>query len=119
MKTLIILLSFCAGLQTFAAETFVKLESAKENPLVYLQKISEKKLDEKKDIELVKQALQILLKLDETDPSRTGAAILAESFGKNKKLYQKAAKQIETKKNKTSLSEILEMMKTLNENGNG
>ena len=91
----------------------------KSNAYDNLQKISEKKLDDQTDLELVKRTLKILIELDETDPSRTGPAIMAMSYGKHEKLYKKAAKQIETKKNKQTLKEILEVMKTLNESGNG
>lgn len=91
----------------------------KSNAYDNLQKISEKKLDDQTDLELVKRTLKILIELDETDPSRTGPAIMAMSYGKHEKLYKKAAKQIESKKNKQTLKEILEVMKTLNESGNG
>ena len=44
---------------------------------------------------------------------------MATSYGKYEALYKKAAKEIETKKNKQTLKEILQVMKTLNESGNG
>ena len=111
-KLLLIILIFCFQITATGAPI-------KGNAYDNLQKISEKKLDDKKDIELVKRTLKILIELDETDPSRTGPAIMAISYGKNEKLYKKAARQIETKKNKQTLKEIIDVMKTLNESGNG
>ena len=114
MKNLIGTFLILFSLQTLAME-----KSELNKILDDLQKISEQKLDAKKDLELVKKTLMTLIKIDDAEPSRTGPAIMATSFGKHEKLYKKAAKEIETKKNKQALKEILEVMKTLNESGNG
>ncbi len=114
MKTFLLISISIISLFCFAADP-----SIKGNTFENLQKIADKKLDAKKDLELVKRTLKVLLELDNTDPSRTGPAILATSYGNNEDLYKKAAKQIETKKNRKALKEILEVMKSLSETGNG
>ncbi len=110
----IFLIILVISFQIHAEESPKKL-----NTFENLQKISEKKLNNIKDLELIKRTLKILIELDDTDPSRTGPAIMATSYGKYEALYKKAAKEIETKKNKQTLKEILQVMKTLNESGNG
>lgn len=110
-----ILLSLFIIMLSLAANT----AEIKKLPINDFQKVSELKLDDKKDLELIKSALRTLLDLEKTDPSRTGVAMLSDSYSKHTQLYHKAAKAIETKKNKKALKEILQVMKSLSENGNG
>ena len=113
MKTIILVLSLLGFLN------FASAEIKKAPSLETFQALADEKLTERNDLERIKKALLDLIVMDEFDPSRTGAAILADSYGKHTELYKKAAQQIETKKNKKALKEIIEVMKNLNENGNG
>ncbi len=91
-------------------------------PADTMQKIevfSKKSLNPKKDLEEVKKTLNTLLALDEEDPSRTAVMLLSQSYNKNKNLYDKAFKAIETKKNKQQLKEIKIIMINFYKNGNG
>ncbi|OFZ31473.1 MAG: hypothetical protein A2622_02500 [Bdellovibrionales bacterium RIFCSPHIGHO2_01_FULL_40_29] len=116
MKTLFLILLF--SIQGFSSEL---TEQDKKMDALFekLELISDKKLDEKTDLETIKSALIALLELEKSDPSRTGVAMLASSYGDHESLYKKAAKQIETPENKKSLKEILGMMKKLSTSGNG
>lgn len=78
-----------------------------------------KKLDPKKDYAELKKVLQNVLILDDEDPSRTAVLVLSESYEHNKALYEKALKELETKKNKTQLKEIKYILKTHYIHGNG
>lgn len=78
-----------------------------------------KKPLQKTDFEELKKTLNTLVVLDEEDPSRTAVLVLSESYEKNKALYEKALKAIETKKNKTQLKEIKYILKTHYIHGNG
>jgi len=70
------------------------------------------------DLALVQNALLTLVKLDKEDPSRTSVQILAKSYSKNAKLFQKAFQIIRTSENKDTIQEIEEMMKSAG-GGNG
>lgn len=70
------------------------------------------------DLKLVQDALLVLVKLDNEDPSRTSVQILAQSYVKNKKLFLKAFQTIRTPENKEALDEIKSYMETINQ-GNG
>ena len=113
MKSIILALSLLCFLSLATADI------KKVPSLETFQALADEKLTEKNDLERVKKALLDLIVMDEFDPSRTGAAILADSYGKHTELYKKAAQQIETKDNKKTLKEIIKVMKNLNENGNG
>lgn len=76
-------------------------------------------LNEKQDFPLVKNALSTLLLMDKMDLPRSGAQNLADSYGRYKALYKKAAASIETAENKKLLNELLKMMDDFNQNGNG
>lgn len=84
-----------------------------------LSAFAKKNLNEKTDLEEVKDHLKFILQLDSEDPSRTGVFILSESYEKNKALYDRAFKEIETKKNKKQLNEIKSIMANFNKDGNG
>jgi predicted transcriptional regulator YheO len=91
-------------------------------PADTMQKIdafSKKKLNKKTDLEEVKKILNTLLALDEEDPSRTAVMVLSQSYNKNKSLYDKAFKSIETKKNRQQLKEIKRIMANFYKYGNG
>lgn len=109
---IILLFTFSA----IAAETKANLPA---DTMKNIEAFSKKKLDPKKDLEEVKKNLNTLLLLDNEDPSRTAVMILSESYNKNKTLYDKAFKAIETKKNKQQLNEIKAMMADFHKNGNG
>ena len=76
-------------------------------------------LDEKQDFPLVKNALSTLLLMDKMDLPRSGAQNLADSYGRHKAIYKKAAASIETAENKKLLNELLKMMEEFDQNGNG
>ncbi len=77
------------------------------------------KLSEVSDLDLVKNVLLTLVKLDETDPSRTTTMMLASSYSQNKKLFQKAFVSIKTKENKATVEEIEKLMADFSTSGNG
>lgn len=87
--------------------------------LADLQKFGSLELDEKQDFPLVKNALSTLLLMDKMDLPRSGAQNLADSYGRYKGLYKKAAASIETAENKKLLTELLKMMDDFDQNGNG
>lgn len=84
-----------------------------------LASFAKKNLNEKTDLEEVKKNIEILLVLDEEDPSRTAVMMLSESYNKNKTIYDKAIKAVETKKNKKQLIEIKNILAGFYKNGNG
>jgi hypothetical protein len=84
-----------------------------------LQKLASLELSEENDLELVKNAFVTLLNLEDADPSRTGVFMLSDSYRKNTALFQKAAGLIRKHKNKNSLPEILQIMKSFSTEGNG
>lgn len=71
------------------------------------------------DLTLVQNALLTLVKLDKEDPARTSVQILAKSYSKNTKLFQKAFQIIRTSENKDAVQEIEDMMKSFGSDGNG
>ena len=84
-----------------------------------LQKFGSLDLDEKQDFPLVKNALSTLLLMDKMDLPRSGAQNLADSYGRHKDVYKKAAASIETAQNKKLLNELLKIMYDFDQNGNG
>ncbi len=83
-----------------------------------IETFSKKKLT-KKDLPEIKKNLKTLITLDDLDPSREAVIILSESYNKNKALYDKALKSLETKKNKSQLKEIKGLLKSHYSEGNG
>lgn len=83
-----------------------------------LETFSQRRLTER-DYESVKKAVQTLVLLDDQDPSRTAVMMLSESYGKYKKIYDRAFKALENQKNKNQLEEIREVMAHFDEDGNG
>ena len=55
-----------------------------------IDQLASLKLNEKTDLKLIKNVIRTLIKLDETDPSRTAVMVLGPSYGQNTKLYKKA-----------------------------
>jgi hypothetical protein len=82
-----------------------------------LEAFSKKKLS-KKDLPALKKNMKTLLVLDDLDPSREAVIVLSESYNKNKALYDKALKSVETKKNKAQLKEIKSLLKSHYSEGN-
>lgn len=114
-----ILASFIIMFFTFSALAVQTIANLPADTMKNIEAFSKKKLDPKKDLEEVKKTINTLLALDEEDPSRTAVMILSESYNKNKALYDKAIKAIETKKNKQQLKEIQTMLANFHKNGNG
>jgi hypothetical protein len=83
------------------------------------EKLAPLLLDENTDLAFVKNVILILIKLDETDPSRTGVMMLGQSYANNTTLYKKAFASLKTKKNNTQLKEIEDLMKSFSQLGNG
>lgn len=100
----------------YAIKTPTKM---KNTILADIEKLGSLDLTENNDLELVKNALLTLILIDKMDVPRIGLSTLADSYGKNKALYKKAASAIQTEKNKNLLSELLETMDSFDENGNG
>jgi hypothetical protein len=74
----------------------------------------------KNDLDLVKNVILTLVKLDKEDPSRTAVMMLSESYGKNKKLYKEAFAEVaKTGVNKTQLKQIEDILENFNSSGNG
>ena len=120
MKSFLFIFIFSCGLSSFAEDKVV-LSSNDETVYKSVQEIenfSKKKLT-KRDLEEVKKNLRTLLEIDDKDPSREGVIILSESYNKNKALYDKALKSIETKKNKAKLKEIKSLLQSHYSEGNG
>lgn len=84
-----------------------------------IQTFSKKNLNEKSDLTEVKKVLNVLLELEQEDPSRTAVMMLSESYNKNKALYDRAFLEIENKKNKKQLNEIKKIMANFYNQGNG
>ena len=77
------------------------------------------KLNENADLNLLKNVLLTLVKLDETDPSRTTTMMLAQSYARNKRLYVKAFASIKNSENKTIVEELEKLMNDFSFSGNG
>lgn len=122
MRKLIIIFIFLSSMQLQAENKTVQAATpASAVPISTIKELevfAQKKLNEKKDLEEVKKVIKILIALDNEDPSRTAVMDLSESYNKNKKIYNKAFKALETKKNKIQLNEIKNLMAQA-ENGNG
>lgn len=84
-----------------------------------LQSFAKRSLHENVDLEEVKKNIEILLILDDEDPSRTAVFILSESYLKNTALYDRAIQAVENSKNKKKLSEIKTILKNYGKKGNG
>lgn len=118
MKHLLIL-TLTVFLFTTAAQG---LEKIPDNVIDMVDSFSKKKLDVKKDLAETKKMIEILLALDEEDPSRTEVMALSLSYRKNSKVYDKAFAEVsknKTKEQKQDLKEIQGVMKNFNKNGNG
>lgn len=83
-----------------------------------IETFSQRRLTER-DFAAVKNVAQTLVLLDEQDPSRTAVMILSESYGKYKRIYDRAFKAIETPQNKIIIEELRELMGHFYEDGNG
>lgn len=94
-------------------------ENLPESTMQDLQAFSKKTLVEKNDFEELKKNINILIKLDDEDPSRTAVMMLSESYNKHPALYEKAIRSVETKKNKKKLGEIRQILKNFSKKGNG
>ncbi len=115
------LLIFIFTSSAFAAKEKSVLSSSDETVHAYISEIenfSKKKLTSK-DLPEIKKNLKTLIALDDLDPSREGVIILSESYNKNKALYDKALKSLETKKNRTQLKEIKNLLRSHYSTGNG
>ena len=84
-----------------------------------LEQFAQKTLDEKKDLKETEKAVLTLLEFDKDDPSRTAVMVLSQSYSKNKNLYDRAIKAVETKANKKQLGEIKAILAQFYKNGNG
>lgn len=89
------------------------------NTMQNLEVFSKKKLNAKTDIEEVKKNLELLLILDDEDPSRTAVIMLSKSYSENSVLYDQAIKEVENEKNSKKLSEIRTILRNYFKNGNG
>lgn len=120
MKHLLLVLLFVTS-HVSAKEEKVVLSSSDETvqaSIAEVETFSKKKLS-KKDLPEIKKNLKTLIALDDLDPSREAVIILSESYNKNKALYDKALKSLETKKNKSQLKEIKSILKSHHSEGNG
>ena len=109
------MLFFFVSVVTFAV-------SAAELPADTIQNIeqfSKKKLNEKTDFLEVKKYVNILLVLDDEDPSRTAVIMLSKSYSENPALYDRAIREIENDRNRKKLSEIRTILRNYFKNGNG
>ncbi|MGZ3692093.1 MAG: hypothetical protein ACXVAX_11360 [Pseudobdellovibrio sp.] len=104
---------------SFAATVTENKAVAPTDAVTKIEAFSKKKLNPKTDLEEVKKTIQTLLLLDNDDPSRTAVMILSESYNKNKALYNKAIKSVETKENKQQLLEIKKILANFSKEGNG
>ncbi len=93
-----------------------QIEGDVENEVMSVAKLQ---LNEATDFDLIKNVLLTLVKLEESDPSRTTTMMLAQSYGRNKKLFRKAFAAIKTKENKKSVDEIEKLMGDFAAFGNG
>lgn len=99
--------SFTASAADLPADTIKNLEL-----------FSKKKLNET-DLEEVKKSIEILVKLDDEDPSRTAVLMLSKSYSDHPALYDRAIKQVENKENRKKLSEIRLILRNYFKKGNG
>ena len=110
--------SLSIRLANYSAQTAKTLQGTVMDDI---QTLSSLELDEKMDLPLVQNAFLTLIILEDPvdgDPSRTAVQILATSYGKNKKLYLKAAGSLKTTKKK-ELKEILKVLESFSSQGNG
>ena len=84
-----------------------------------IEAFSKKKLDSKKDLAETIKIIEILLVLDDEDPSRTAVILLSESYNKNSEVFEKALNAVRTPKNKKQLNEIQALLKKHFKTGNG
>ena len=115
----ILFVTLIGQLSYAATETTNTTSAAPVDAVSKIETFSKKKLNAKTDLEEVKKTIQTLLVLDNDDPSRTAVMILSDSYNKNKALYNKAFKAVETKQNKQQLSEIKKIMANFSKEGNG
>ena len=83
-----------------------------------IEKFSQRHLNDK-DFNSVRKVIETLVLLDDQDPSRTAVMMLSESYGRHKRIYDRAFKSLETPQNKSQLQEIRELMIHFDEDGNG
>ena len=106
----------------FFVSVVICTASAVKLPADTMQKLelfSKKTLSEKTDLEEVKKNIEVLLMLDEEDPSRTAVHMLSKSYSENPALYERAIKTVKNKKNSKKLSEIRTILKNHYKQGNG
>ncbi len=83
-----------------------------------IESFSQRRLADR-DLNSVKKVIETLVLLDDQDPSRTAVMMLSESYGRHKRIYDRAFKSLETPQNKSQLQEIRELMIHFSEDGNG
>lgn len=118
MKSYLILIATFYTL-IFASNDLCAKAALPATTLTDIETFSKKSLNEKTDLEEVKEKLKILLILEDEDPSRTAVLMLSESYNKHSALYEKAIKTVENKKNKKQLNEIRGIFKSFYKKGNG
>lgn len=94
-------------------------EETRLNILDDLDLLTEIQLDQKTDLELIKNALLTLLAIDSIDTPRSAALTLSNSYGHHKELYLKAAAKIQNNKNKDLLKTLVQIMDRFYDHGNG
>ena len=114
MITKFILLLFVSVL-VFAANAAELPHDTMQN----LEQFSKKKLNEKTDFEELKKNIEVILILDDEDPSRTAVNMLSKSYSEHPALYDRAIKEIENNINRKKLYEIRMILQNFFKNGNG
>lgn len=85
-----------------------------------IEEFSNKTLNKKTDYPAVKRIVELLLVMDDRDPSRTGVMLLSYSYNQNKQMYDKAIKEVaknKSKEQKKQLEEIRTILRNYFEKG--
>lgn len=85
-----------------------------------IEEFSNKTLNKKTDYPAVKRIVELLLVMDDRDPSRSGVMLLSYSYNQNKQMYDKAIKEVaknKSKEQKKQLEEIKTILKNYFEKG--
>jgi hypothetical protein len=99
----------------FAHYAQVEIE---DDVMISVEKVGPLKLEKTSDLELVKNVIRTLIKLDNEDPSRTAVMMLSRSYFMNLEIYKAAFAALQTKDNKIQLNEIESLMRNF-KSGNG
>ncbi|AGH96160.1 hypothetical protein [Pseudobdellovibrio exovorus] len=85
-----------------------------------IEEFSNKTLNKKTDYPAVKRIVELLLVMDDRDPSRSGVMLLSYSYNQNKQMYDKAINEVsksKSKEQKKQLQEIKTILKNYFEKG--